>query len=750
MRASRAARGIYRTVPLPERAKTPIKDAIYRAIGPVFFRGTPAYAAWLETREGRPSRASTSGNRGYGGAIVTGSGRFHLPAADGQWEWAAYESVKARIQAVLEERVRKAHPVPRKVDDIDFRSAPNAARRIVLPEADDAPDVSIIVPAYGQLEYTVACLLAVARAGSNAVTFEVIVADDASPDGTFDVLSHVPNLRLLRQERNVGFLLNCNSAARIARGRLIVFLNNDTLVQPGWLDALARVFDEEERVGIVGPKLVYPNGYLQEAGARLRREGSVELIGLNGLPEDPRWGYRRDVDYVSGACLMIPAGLFREMGGFDERLAPAYCEDLELALRVHERGMRTVYEPAAEVIHHLSVTSGAQATDFKVRAVTRNMQTVAEQHQETLDELDDVRLVSFYLPQFHRFEQNDLWWGPGFTEWANVTQAQPNWVGQYQPRVPADLGYYDLRVPETLESQWRLAARYGIDAFCYYYYWFAGTRLLHEPLERLLDRTRPAYPFCLCWANENWTRRWDGQDNEVLMAQSHSARDDVAAIRDIARYLENPAYLRVGGRPLVLVYRVDLFPNFIRTAERWRTELRRAGLGDIELAMVESFRFAGASIDPAAYGCDAAVEFPAHHIPMTRDPTGELLNRSFAGAVADYSEAAIYKATRPHPGHRLYRGVLPGWDNTPRRQNNPFVLEDSTPGAFQAWLEAAIDETKRDLHGDNRLVFINAWNEWAEGAYIEPDRRFGHTFLEAIRNARDASRLPRPERAIPA
>jgi lipopolysaccharide biosynthesis protein len=437
---------------------------------------------------------------------------------------------------------------------------------------------------------------------------------------------------------------------------------------------------------------------------------------------------------------MIPAATFRELGGFDDALAPAYCEDMELGIRLHERGLRSVYVPGAEIVHHLSATSDAQPGTFKMRAITRNMQLLAERHQSRMDEMDDVRVIAMYLPQFHPFEQNDLWWGAGFTEWTNVTGARPNFVGQYQPRQPADLGFYDLRVPEVLEKQWDLAAAYGVNAFCYYYYWFDGKRLLDRPLERLRDVDQPAYPFCLCWANENWTRRWDGKDHDVLIGQRHTPEDDIAVIRDLATYMRNPAYIRINGRPLVLVYRVDLFPDFKATSDRWRAESARMGLGDLHIALVESFRFAAAGVEPADFGCDAVVEFPAHFIPDMKPPTAPVLNPDFTGMVADYADAVVSRASRSHPGHKLYRGVMPGWDNTARRQNQPYALYDATPGAFQAWLESVIGETKRDLHGEERLVFINAWNEWAEGAYLEPDRRFGHTFLEAIRNARDSER----------
>jgi GT2 family glycosyltransferase len=727
---------VYRTLPGPAGAKVRLKDAVYTILGAIVFRGTPSYAAWRNERSPVTYRSWTADE-----APADWPSGSALAPADGRWEWADYELVRSRIADVLRRRGSEPVSRPRPLIRIDPNRLREAARSISLPAHGDRPRVSVIVPAYGQARYTVECLLSIAAAGAGRQAFEVIVADDASPDDTQELLQDVQNLRLIRQPENIGFIKNCNSAAAAARGSLIVFLNNDTQVQPGWLDAMVSVFDEEEHVGAVGPRLVFADGHLQDAGGRVRRQVAVELLGLNGSPTDPRWIYRRDVDYISGACVMIDADVFRELGGFDVALAPAYCEDLELGLRLAERGLRSVYVPDAEVVHHLSVTSRATDSVPKMQLITRNFQTIAERHQGLLDALDNVRLIAFYLPQYYPFDENDRWWGQGFTDWQNVTRARPNWAGHYQPRVPADLGYYDLRVPETMDKQWQLAERYGVDGFCYYYYWFAGTRLLDRPLDRLLSPDQAAHPFCLCWANENWTRRWDGQDRDILIAQRHSADDDIAAIRDIARYISHPAYIRVRGRPLVLVYRVDLFPDFRETAARWRAECQAMGLGDIELAMVESFRFAGDSVDPTRYGCDAAVEFPAHHISDTRVPTAPLLNPHYTGSVADYVETAVRKATRPHPGYRLYRSVMPGWDNTARRQDTSFVLENSTPGAFQAWLETAIEETKRDLHGDQRLVFINAWNEWAEAAYLEPDERFGHAYLEAVRNARDAGWL---------
>jgi GT2 family glycosyltransferase len=732
----------FRALPLSNDAKIRIKSQLFERMSPVFKQNI-VYALWQKQSV---SQAATL-SKGPGLQPVVSSPKVRtaeiLPVADGHWEWKSYATMRDRIGDVLANRRASRPYQPRPIIDLAGEDPARAAARITLKASDDAPEVSVIVPVFNQLVSTVECLLSIAST-EDELTFEVIVANDASTDRTREVLSEVPNLRLINQPENLGFLRNCNSAVREARGRRLVLLNNDTQVQPDWLAGLTRALDEPG-VGAVGPRFVYPNGVLQEAGARIRREGVTELLGLNDVPENPRWSYPRDVDYVSGACIMLETAIFRELGGFTEQLAPAYCEDLDLCIRIRERGLRVRYTPEVEVVHHLSKSSDALGSIYKHTLIAQNMQYLSQHHQATFDKLDDLRTIAFYLPQYHPVRENNLWWGAGFTDWRNVTKARPNFNGHDQPRLPADLGYYDLRVPEVMEAQWELAARYGVDGFCYYYYWFGGHRLLNGPLDRLLDPNPLAksYPFCLCWANENWTRRWDGNEQEILMAQRHSPDDDIAVINDLARYMRQAAYIRVRGKPLLIIYRVDLFPAFIETAERWRTECRRLGLGEIYLAMVESFQFGDANYSPSDYGCDAAVEFPAHYVKNYRPPNGALLNPDFAGLVAGYDDVALFHATRERSVFPRFRTVMPGWDNTPRQQKSGFILEDPTPGSFQAWMEAAIVETKRDLQGEERLLFINAWNEWAEGAYLEPDCRFGHAFLQAVRNARDAAFLQR-------
>jgi lipopolysaccharide biosynthesis protein len=343
-----------------------------------------------------------------------------------------------------------------------------------------------------------------------------------------------------------------------------------------------------------------------------------------------------------------------------------------------------------------------------------------------------VRAIAFHLSQFHPIPENDLWWGMGFTEWANVTRAQPNFAGHYQPRLPADLGFYDLRVPETREQQAALARAYGIHAFCYYYYWFAGKRLLERPVEEMRTSGRPDFPYCFCWANENWTRRWDGADREVLIAQNPSRADDERLIRDLLPHFRDSRYIRVAGKPLFIVYRVGVLPDVQQSAATWRDVCRREGIGDLYLCAAKTYDTA----DPAQYGFDAVVEFPPHGVrtpPVNHQV--DIVNPDFAGQIVDYQRYVLDSLARPEPQYVAHRTVMPGWDNTARRPDHALTFVNSTPEIYEVWLREIVARTVERRKGDERLVFINAWNEWAEAAHLEPDRRFGRQYLEATRRA---------------
>ncbi|MEI7037531.1 glycoside hydrolase family 99-like domain-containing protein [Fulvimonas yonginensis] len=346
-------------------------------------------------------------------------------------------------------------------------------------------------------------------------------------------------------------------------------------------------------------------------------------------------------------------------------------------------------------------------------------------------------LVAFYLPQFHPIPQNDAWWGEGFTEWHNVARALPQFEGHAQPRLPGALGFYDLRLPVVMRRQMQLARAYGIGAFCSYFYWFGGERLLEQPLLQWLEDPTLELPMCLCWANESWTRRWDGRADDLLIGQRHSPEDDLAFIAYVARYLRDPRYLRVQGRPMLLIYRPSLLPDPKATAARWRTWCRDADIGEIHLAYVQSFD----RVDPREIGFDAAVEFPPNNTTLEPITARQrLLNPEFRGDVYDWRDLARRAMAQPDPPYLRYPGVNPGWDNEPRRSGQGRVYAHASPRGYRDWLRHAIEVARR-RQPEQPLVFVNAWNEWAEGAVLEPDTRLGLAWLQATR---DALREPSP------
>jgi len=344
-----------------------------------------------------------------------------------------------------------------------------------------------------------------------------------------------------------------------------------------------------------------------------------------------------------------------------------------------------------------------------------------------------ARLTRFFLPQFHAIPENDEWWGTGCTQWVNVKSALPQFAGHQQPNVAGDLGYYDLLDPGTLRRQTELARLYGVEGFCFYFYWFGGKRLLEAPLENYLQDQALELPFCLCWANENWTRRWDGMDHEILIEQRHSTEDDLAFIANVARYLRDPRYLKVDGKPLLLVYRPGLLPAAQDTARRWRDWCRDNGIGEIFLAYTQSFD----REPPAAFGFDAAIEFPPDYASQP-DLTVRVpgIKDTFRGIIHDWRIPVERSRSYARPDYTLFRGVGPAWDNTPRRGGEAKIYCNSSTLGYQRWLANAVADTrKRFGEPDRRLIFINAWNEWAEGAYLEPDARRGYARLEATRMA---------------
>ena len=348
-----------------------------------------------------------------------------------------------------------------------------------------------------------------------------------------------------------------------------------------------------------------------------------------------------------------------------------------------------------------------------------------------------ARVIPFYLPQFHRFDENDSWWGEGFTEWSNVAAGIPLFAGQNQPLLPADLGFYDLTSDDVRERQLDLAREAGIEGFMYYYYWFAGKKLMNSPVESLVASGSET-PFCIMWANENFTRRWDGSEENVLIGQDYDKVSAVEFIHDVLPLLRSEHYIRIYDKPVVAVYRITQIPNFVEVVAEWQRVAAQAGLAGLHVVTVDVGEIMqGVTGRPSDYGLDAVLEFAPHNMNWTAQPHGALgVDDRFHGNLMSYARMAEHAERRlredPIDPSR-YPGIMVNFDNTARRQWMPDIWYGSNPYTFRRWLDSTVAAVA-DREADRRVVFINAWNEWAESAVLEPSRRFGKTFLLAVRD----------------
>ncbi len=342
----------------------------------------------------------------------------------------------------------------------------------------------------------------------------------------------------------------------------------------------------------------------------------------------------------------------------------------------------------------------------------------------------EIRSIAFYLPQYHPVPVNDEAWGKGFTEWTNVSKAVAQFEGHYQPRLPGELGYYDLRIEDIQRRQIELAKLHGIHGFCYYHYWFAGTKVLERPFQKVLANPSLDLPFCLCWANAKWSRRMNGGDNShVIIPQSHSAEDDIAFLDDIREALLDSRYIRVNNKPLLMVYRPHSLPDALATARRWQERAKSYGLEGLYLV------FAGTNKlnDPEAFGFDGAVQFPPHSLQKKKVARvrPSFYNKKYSGRIFSYNEAAQDSISTMASGEYTFPGIFMNWDNDARKPGNSLIFHGGTPARYKRWLEKIFEIVDQKENRDEKLVFINAWNEWSEGTYLEPDLRFGYGYLQA-------------------
>jgi hypothetical protein len=361
-----------------------------------------------------------------------------------------------------------------------------------------------------------------------------------------------------------------------------------------------------------------------------------------------------------------------------------------------------------------------------------------------------ARLIAYYLPQFHPIPENDQWWGKGFTEWTNVARAKPLFRGHWQPNVPADLGFYDLRVAETREAQADLARSCGIEAFLYWHYWFAGERLLERPFKEVLESGKPDFPFCLGWANETWSGIWYGARNRILKEQTYPGEDDYRRHFDfLLTAFNDRRYVRVDNKPILGVFRPTQIPDGRRAMDFLRGLAEKAGLAGLYIVGVSKFPD-WEKTDPAQLGIDAMtsslLDRIEHQRPMLKRRWLSYAFRRYPKIVAAlgemdsaprwvYSyEKAIsrYGAPQGFPG-KWHPVVMPNWDNTPRSQKRGMVLQGSTPELFRRHLQEAL-RLVDGQRAEEKLIFVKSWNEWAEGNYLEPDLRWGTQYIDVVRD----------------
>lgn len=361
-----------------------------------------------------------------------------------------------------------------------------------------------------------------------------------------------------------------------------------------------------------------------------------------------------------------------------------------------------------------------------------------------------VKIFSFYLPQYHPIKENDEWWGEGFTEWRNVVKSSPKFRGHYQPHIPAELGFYDLRVPETRVKQAQLAREYGVDGFIYYHYWFSGKRLLNRPLDEVLSTKEPNFPFAVCWANESWSRAWDGLEHQILIKQEYSLQDNEAHARHLLEIFRDQRYIKIGNRPLFLIYRAERHPfleDFVNCLNKMCSE---NNLGDIFLLAVASDQFN--KNNPNLNIIDGVVDFQPNSAEFPLGASVSMvkfakyflpsklyqyfkLNFSF-DKVVNYQRLVEEKLLQYKTSEfKYFPCCFTSWDNSARRRT-PTIIQNNDAKNFKKWLQACC-EVSSSKHPHHPIVFVNAWNEWAEGCHLEPDIRNGKRFLHAVRQVKD-------------
>ncbi|MBU0555659.1 MAG: glycoside hydrolase family 99-like domain-containing protein [Alphaproteobacteria bacterium] len=634
------------------------------------------------------------------------------------------------------------------------------------------PSVDVVICIHNSPDDVERCLASLVRARDSRT--RLILVDDGSDKATREAIdrhcSNHPGDILIRHAAARGYTKAANAGISHSTADYVILLNSDTIVPLCWVEALISAGESDCNIGILGPLSnaaswqsvpdvidaagdfavnELPSGMLVDDAAKLCASISKDVV------------YRTPV--INGFCFAIKRAVINKIGLLDEESFPqGYGEENDYCFRAVNSGFHCGLVTKTYVFHAKSKSftherrrilsaEGFQALVRKhsverIEAAVGFMKAhpaLAEARKDFALRAPEYRAtvkpICFYLPQFHPFEINDRSWGEGFTEWTNVVKAEPLFPGHIQPKFPGKLGFYDLRLRETLQAQADLASQNGVYGFSIYYYRFGSERPMWKPIAVLLANPDIPINFCFCWANEDWTRAWDGKTKDIILKQDYSLSTIDSIIDDLVIASKDARYIRVDGRPLFMIYQINKLPDPEAILRRFRDSYRAQAREEIVIGTTynDEFRPEWESL------VDIIVQFPPHRTPRISKrglvrpedigvfrPEREDYFEGYDQVVAQSLEVTdFYK--------KLHPGVCPDWDNSPRRPKNANVLVGSSPEKFGNWVSEASKAVQRKfLNGQivAPFLFVNAWNEWAEGAILEPSQAYGGDYLRALSN----------------
>lgn len=637
----------------------------------------------------------------------------------------------------------------------------------------------VVVCVHNALDDTIICLESLKK--ERTYPYNLVIVDDFSNAETSMFLQqfqiqHSEWVKLVRTHVQSGYTKAANLGLKNSHSDVITLLNSDTVVTHRWSEKIIEHFNVYSNLGVLG---VLSNAASSQSVPGIQANGLQTAI--NDLPKgvskqkiadylDKRFNVD-DMPFVSlvhGFCLSIRKSSLDEIGLFDEELFPkGYGEETDFCFRIQDGGYALGIAMNTYIYHSKSKSYSSVAREqnmldgwnnlvgkYGITRLKREIE-VMEKHPILQMARNDIfgsfyntskigeiggceGALAFYLPQFHPIPENDTNWGKGFTEWTNVTKCQPRYPGHFQPKLPSELGFYDLRLSEIMTQQSILAKEYGLLGFCFYYYRFGNKRVMELPLELYQKNQDAVLPYCFCWANESWTRAWDGKTSELLFEQTYDQETQEGIVQDLITASFDEKYIKINDRILFLIYQAAEIPNLQDFTSSLRNKFKEKTGKDLIIGTVYSHGFTSEVLENVEF----AVQFPPHRLPRNwkrKTISHEIVspyNLNQQDYYEDYNEVVSKSLQSCHLVDRMFPGVCPDWDNSARRAKNANILVGSSPEKFQTWVKEAMNISrdkyeKKDI--PSPFIFVNAWNEWAEGAILEPSAKHGRAYLEALK-----------------